>query len=79
METLTERRIKTLKSGNGGEYTFKQLMHIVKKQELRRSSLFLTIPNKMVWLKERTGQWKKVFEQCSLIKTYQNLYGEKKQ
>ena len=36
METLTERKIKTLRSDNGGEYTSKELIAYCKEARINR-------------------------------------------
>lgn len=73
-ETLTERKLKTLRSNNGGKYTSKELIAYCKEADIKRE---LIIPNKMDWLKGRIGQLKKKFKLCCLIKIYQSSYGKK--
>ena len=53
METLTERKIKTLRSDNFGEYTSKELIAYYREARIKRELIVLTIPNKIEWLKER--------------------------
>lgn len=72
VENLTKRKIKTLRSSNGGEYTSKEIV-----QELRGSWQFLTILNIMVWLKGRSDQLKNVLEPCYMTKNFLSSYGEK--
>ena len=45
---LSERKIKTLRSDNGGEYTSKEFVNFVKMSRSRGSSPLPTILNKMV-------------------------------
>jgi len=53
VETLTKRKIKTLTSENGGEYTSKELISYCKEEVLRGSSLFPTTPSRMELRKGR--------------------------
>jgi hypothetical protein len=48
IENLSERKIKTLRSDNGGEYTSKEFVNFVKMPGSRGSSPLPTILNKMV-------------------------------
>jgi transposase InsO family protein len=48
IENLSERKIKTLRSDNGGEYTSKEFVNFVKMSRSRGSSPLPTILNKMV-------------------------------
>ena len=53
VENPSEKKIKILRSDNGGEFTSSELMNTAKKLGLRGSSPFPIIHNKMVWQKER--------------------------
>lgn len=57
VENLFGRRIKTLMSDNGGEYTFGDFTIYVRKQGSRGSTLFLTTPNRTKLRKGRTGRY----------------------
>jgi transposase InsO family protein len=48
IENLSERKIKILRSDNGGEYTSKEFVNFCKKLGSRGNSLLPIIPKKTV-------------------------------
>jgi transposase InsO family protein len=48
IENLTSKKIKTLRTDNGGEYTSKEFVSFCKSTWIRRELMFLIILNKMV-------------------------------
>lgn len=56
VKNLTERKIKTLRSDNRGEYTSKELIALCKKASIKRELIVPYNLNKMVWSEGRTKQ-----------------------
>jgi hypothetical protein len=56
VENQTGRKIRVLRSDNGGEYTSKEFVdYCAAALGSRRNSQFLTILNRMEWSRGRTG------------------------
>ena len=77
VENLSGRRIKILRSDNGGEYTSIEFNDLCKEAELRGSSQFPTTLNKMGLQKERTEQLWRQPKAWYMTKVYQCSYGQK--
>jgi hypothetical protein len=54
VENLTRRKIKFLRSDNGGEYTSKEFINFCIEAKIKRELTVLTTHNKMGLLKGRT-------------------------
>lgn len=65
VENTTERKIKTLRTNNGGEHTTKELIMFCKEE--RGRALFCIILKGTVWLKERIKQLKNVLDLLSFF------------